>query len=45
MSKMERLLQKTKMNRADWVPNRERYQRSEKRGALDEVQKIELEIV
>jgi len=45
MSKMERLLQKTKTNRADWVPNRERYQRSEKRGALDEVQKIELEIV
>jgi len=45
MSKMERLLQKTKTNQADWVPNHERYQRSEKRVALDEVQKIQLEIV
>ena len=45
MSKMERLLQKTKTNRANWVPNHERYQRSKKRVTLDEVQKIQLEIV
>jgi len=45
LSKMERLLQKTKTNRANWVPNHERYQRSKKRVTLDEVQKIQLEIV